>query len=257
MKNHVGAAVRLWNLVKGLSTADLEGRMVMPVTVTLMGSPANVQAVTRRLACEIAKSDSSCDEHSVLRVTHAVDAGYSRAGRDEIIVDCDTAAVSEADLVRQLTRIGENNERLRVALAAALPAMRPIFIDQLSREFSATNAKIAAISALPGIVPLGVIVMPLTAVGDIYLLTRNQMALFLEVAAIYGLPPDLRARVREFAAVVGGAFLWRAAARQLVGMVPGGVGVAVKSGIAYGGTYAVEQGCRTLSAAGWTQGRST
>jgi len=239
--NHISAAVRIWNLVKGVSTADLERRIAMPVLVMLVGSPANVQAVTERLAYETPLREMPGDIQSVRRVTRAVDAGQSPVGRNDIAIDCDAAATSEAELARQMERIVDHHKKLRVAIAAAIPAMRPIVVDMISRDYSTTNAKIAAVSALPGIVPLGDIAMPLTAVGDIYLLTRNQMSLFLEIAAVYGLPPDLRARAREFAAVVGGAFLWRAAARQLVGIVPGGVGVVVKAGIAYAGTYAVGQ----------------
>ncbi|MEO7720248.1 MAG: hypothetical protein ABIY70_28995, partial [Capsulimonas sp.] len=44
---------------------------------------------------------------------------------------------------------------------------------------------------------------------------------------------------RELLPVFGSAFGWRAVARELVGLVPGGVGVVVKGAIAYAGTYTV------------------
>ena len=45
--------------------------------------------------------------------------------------------------------------------------------------------------------------------------------------------------MRELLPVVGSAFGWRAAARELVGLVPGGIGLVVKGSIAYAGTYTI------------------
>lgn len=236
--NHVGSAVRIWNVVKGLSTADLARRIALPVSVTITGDPAVAQTLTARLMRETPAAPPT-DGGSVLRATRAVAGPNTMPARGDEIVFHAARIITEEDLLAEIDRIAIKHRPLRIALAAAIPAFRPVVADQLSREYSLRNAKIAALSALPGIVPLTDWAMPITAVGDIFVLTRNQMALFLEIAACYGLPPDLQSRVREFAVVVGGAFFWRAAARQLVGMVPGGVGVAVKATIAYAGTYAV------------------
>ena len=68
-------------------------------------------------------------------------------------------------------------------------------------------------------------------------MTLNQAKMLLQIAAAYGQPLDKR-RIKELAAVVGGAFACRGAARQLVGVVPG-LGWAVKAAIGYSGTYAM------------------
>jgi uncharacterized protein (DUF697 family) len=60
----------------------------------------------------------------------------------------------------------------------------------------------------------------------------------LRLAAAFGRTPEPRARMREIAPVIGTAFGWRALARELVGLVPGGVGMALKASIAYAGTFA-------------------
>ena len=66
------------------------------------------------------------------------------------------------------------------------------------------------------------------------IMTANQAKLALDIAAVYG--QDLSAwRVPELAAVVGGGFAYRAAARQLLGLIPG-IGVAIKAGMGYAGT---------------------
>lgn len=61
----------------------------------------------------------------------------------------------------------------------------------------------------------------------------------LRIAAAFGKTPDWKQRLPEVASVFGAAFGWRALARQLVGLVPGGVGVVVKGMIAYAGTLTV------------------
>jgi uncharacterized protein (DUF697 family) len=81
--------------------------------------------------------------------------------------------------------------------------------------------------------------MPAASLGDLVVLTRNQGLLLIRIAAAYGKEVDLRARTRELLPIVGSAFGWRAIARELTGLVPGGIGVIVKASIAYAGTYTV------------------
>ena len=73
--------------------------------------------------------------------------------------------------------------------------------------------------------------------ADMPIMTLNQAKMLLQIAAAYGEPLDIH-RVKELAAVVGGAFACRTAARQLTGLVPA-LGWAVKAGIGYAGTFAM------------------
>jgi hypothetical protein len=54
----------------------------------------------------------------------------------------------------------------------------------------------------------------------------------------------------EIAAIVAGAFGWRAIARELVGKIPLGGGLIPKAAIAFGGTYVVGLGLEKLNRTG-------
>ena len=149
------------------------------------------------------------------------------------------ADLDEAGLASVLAQIVTAHPDLRIALARRVPAFRPASVNALIGEAARENAKIALLSALPGIVPVTAFLLPVTALGDMVILTRNQAVLLLKIAAAYGKEIDLRARTRELLPVVGSAFGWRAAARELIGLVPGGIGLVVKGSIAYAGTYTV------------------
>lgn len=131
---------------------------------------------------------------------------------------------------------------LAIPISRRLPVFRDEASRRLTNETSHANAKIAVASALPGIVPLGNLLLPVGSAADVVILTKNQILLMLKIAAIYGKPVNLKDRFAELLPVVGGAFGWRALARELVGAVPAGIGVAVKGAIAYTGTMAVGKG---------------
>ena len=72
----------------------------------------------------------------------------------------------------------------------------------------------------------------------------NQAKMLLMIAAAYGEELNME-RVKELAALVGGAFACRAVARQLVAFVPA-LGWAVKAAIGYTGTQAAGRRDRIL-----------
>ncbi len=80
----------------------------------------------------------------------------------------------------------------------------------------------------------GVVIIP---GADMPLMTANQAKMLLQIAAAYGqrLGAD---RISELAAVVGGGFVMRGVARQVLTLVPG-FGWALKAGIGYAGTLAM------------------
>ena len=111
----------------------------------------------------------------------------------------------------------------KLALAHNFPILRPAIASNAVRTTAMQNALIGAIAFLPG--------------ADMPLMTANQAKMLLQIAAAYGQPlgPE---RVRELAAVVGGAFLFRTVARQAVALIPG-FGWALKAAIGYTGTIAM------------------
>lgn len=111
----------------------------------------------------------------------------------------------------------------RLACALAFPcARRPLALDAVGST-SIENA--------------GVGVLPIVFGADLPIMTLNQAKMILQIAAAYGQPVGYE-RAKEVVAVVGNALLCRAAARELVVLVPG-FGAAVRGGVGYAGTAAL------------------
>jgi hypothetical protein len=102
----------------------------------------------------------------------------------------------------------------------------------LIEETSLTNAGFSLTTGIVEIVP--VLTVPLTA-GDIVVLTKNQAIMAYKIALAMGLPADWRETLPQLGAVVGGGFMWRQIARQLIGLIPVW-GVIPKVAVAYAGT---------------------
>lgn len=128
---------------------------------------------------------------------------------------------------------------LGVALGRYLPGLRPAACQRLILRASETNARFAFLSALPGVLPITLPFLPASSAMDVIVLTKNQAMLVMRLAAAHGHAPGYTKQVREVLGTVAGAMGWRMLARELVGMIPAGVGVAAKTAIAYSGTITV------------------
>lgn len=122
---------------------------------------------------------------------------------------------------------------LHLAAARSLPGLRPIYAKELIAATSFSNASYSLASGLPEQIP--VLNVPFVA-ADLLVLTKNQAILVYKLALAYGAAPDFQARLREIVPVIGGAFLWRQAARSLIGLIPVW-GLLPKVAVAYAGTY--------------------
>lgn len=146
--------------------------------------------------------------------------------------DADVAAVEPFELTDDIAEA--LNERLgrwivsvchekRLAFSIAFPFLRrPLAIDAVQAT-SLQNAGIGLVPMIPG--------------ADLPILTLNQAKMVLQIAAAYGQEMG-KDRAKEMAAVVGGAYLCRTLARELVEFVPV-LGFVIRTGIAYGGTAAI------------------
>lgn len=112
-------------------------------------------------------------------------------------------------------------KRLAFALAFSF-VRRPLSLEAV-RATSVQNAGIGLVVFIPG--------------ADMPIMTLNQAKMLLQIAAAYGQPMSAE-RIKELAAVVGGAFAFRSVARQIVAFVPA-LGWAVKAAIGYTGTMAM------------------
>jgi uncharacterized protein (DUF697 family) len=116
-------------------------------------------------------------------------------------------------------RLGER----ATSLAARLPVLPQPVCVQLVRTFSLRSGITGAAVFVPG--------------ADFPVLTLNQLRLVARIALAHGFDPRAE-RAAELAAVVGGAFGFRALARSLLGAIPV-AGWAIRAGVAYAGTRAV------------------
>lgn len=158
-----------------------------------------------------------------------------------------TAVVDPRDaLTTRLALVGpilQAVPQLRLALAHRFPTLRRAVAEDLIREASRVNAQFVLMSSLPSLVP--VVGFFVGGVADILVLTKNQAMLVFKLAGIYGRNIDDRIGVlKEIAPVVGGAFLWRTAARTAVGLAPAPISALPKAAIAFLGTYVVGQAAR-------------
>lgn len=119
--------------------------------------------------------------------------------------------------------LGDRVTGKRLALAANFPFVRRAVAEESVKNTSFQNAVIGGVVVIPG--------------ADMPLMTANQAKMILQIAAAYGEPLGAE-RIKELAAVVGGAFVLRTVARQALAFVPG-LGWAIKAGIGYSGTLAM------------------
>lgn len=116
-------------------------------------------------------------------------------------------------------RLGENG----TALAARLPVLRRPLCDHLIASAAKKNAMVSAAVFVPGV--------------DMPVLTINQARLVLRIALAHGQTVDNQ-RLPELLGVFGAGIGFRAAARELLDLVPV-AGWALKGAVAYAGTRAL------------------
>jgi len=130
---------------------------------------------------------------------------------------------------------------LELALGRNFLVFRALAAERIIHRISAENALFALVSALPNVVP-NLLELP-WAVGefatDTAFITMNQIRMALYLAAIFERPVGYMEQKVQIAAIAGGAFGWRALARELAGKIPLGGGLIPKAAIAFAGTWVV------------------
>jgi hypothetical protein len=145
-----------------------------------------------------------------------------------------------------------DNRHIDLALARKYPLFRKAVADSLILRVARENAMFCLVTALPNIVP-SLIELPWSAgefATDTAFLTMNQIRLALLMAAAHDRPVGYGEQKREIAAIIAGAFGWRALAREMVGKIPIGGGLIPKAAIAFGATYVVGIGLEKLNRTG-------
>ena len=122
-----------------------------------------------------------------------------------------------------------------LALGRQFPLFRLPIARQLINDTCFSNAAYSFSTGVAQIVP--VLDIPLT-VTDMIVLTKSQAFLAYKLGLIFGFSTRWQDYLSEFGGVIGGGFLWRQIARQLVGLIPVW-GIIPKVAISYSGTYVV------------------
>jgi hypothetical protein len=146
-----------------------------------------------------------------------------------------------ADEARTVREILDAHPELELPLARNFDVFREPVIDDIIQRISKENALFSIASALPNVIPT-FFELP-WALGefatDTAFLTMNQVRMALLMAGACGDPVGYPEQMAQIGLIIGGAFGWRAIARELAGKIPLGGGLIPKGGIAYAGTYAV------------------
>lgn len=153
-----------------------------------------------------------------------------------------------ADPDSTVCEILDGNDDIALPLAKQFPAFRKRVVDHVIHAVSRENALFAVATALPDIVP-NLMELPWVFgewASDTAFLTANQIRMAFLIAAACDREVGFSHQKLEVLSIGGGAFGWRALARELVGKIPLGGGLIPKGAIAYAGTFAVGKGLEHL-----------
>ena len=142
---------------------------------------------------------------------------------------------------------------LRLALGRHLAPLRDPLCAELIEETARTNAMYALTTGIAEAVP--VLDVPLN-LADVVVLTKNQLVMSYRIALASGKKGTARELIGEVLGVIGGGFLFRQGARQLVGLIPV-VGIVPKVAVAYAGTLAIGKAVAAWAAHGQALERGT
>src|SRR5919199_1729517 len=249
----------VWNTIRELNVSEIREEAEARVTIALVGDTADRAPIVRALRGQpgrfpAAGEDALLEYDVPLRIEQSNDLRTASlivlaiAGNlpatPELQRSADQLALAGAPVVvvclgsSRLPALFEQiRAEERVAAARRLAGLRDAVTRALIGEASFSNATYALTSGISEIIP--VLNLPLNA-ADLLVLTKNQALMVYRIGLAFGAPGDFQDQMREILPVIGGGFMWRQIARQLVGLIPG-FGIVPKVAVAYAGTYAAGQ----------------
>ncbi len=256
----VGNPKDFWTILKSVSANEIAQEANLFLRIALVGDSAQrlevvqylyaSKGTTTQLSAKVAPAErapyaalSEYDDFTEAAgfpqkpqaFDFVLDAGANRldAGDNLIYTLKDFGGIDKT-----LERVIEDKPEWKMALARNFPALRKRVGDFLVNQTSVVNAEFSLLTGITAAFPITGILLPVNAISDIVVLTKNQAMLALRLAAIYDLPVDYIKRSKELAPILGNAFGWRAIAREIIGMIPVG-GMVAKAMIAYAGTATI------------------
>ncbi len=249
-------AKSFWKTVRAVSVKEIAQEASRPFALAVVGRPDDREEILDALFPRAMEGDVLPDRSLIRQFdSTSPEAGFPVAsGSFDIIIDAGGGRVDAppgarifsveelGGLTVLVDRLLEERADLALSMGRRFPGLRPAVADRIIRRTAAVNAELAMLSALPGVVPVIAPLLPAGAIWDILILTKNQAMMLFRLAALYELPLDAASRSRDLAPLLGNAVGWRAVARELLGAVPGGVGLVARGSIAYAGTIAIGRG---------------
>jgi hypothetical protein len=148
----------------------------------------------------------------------------------------------DPDAVRR--QMLDDHDDLALPLARQFAIFRKPVVDRIVKSIARENALFAIATALPNVAPT-FFELPWAFgefASDTAFLTGNQIRMAFLIAAACGGEVGFGHQKSAVLSIIGGAFGWRAIARELAGKIPLGGGLIPKGAIAYAGTIAVGKG---------------
>jgi uncharacterized protein (DUF697 family) len=124
-----------------------------------------------------------------------------------------------------------------LSLARYYPLFRLQVAQKLISDTSIANASYSLSTGLAEIVPI--LDVPFN-IADMIILTKAQAIMAYKLGLALGLSGNWQDHMAAFGSTIGGGFIWRQLARQLVGLIPVW-GIIPKVAVAYAGTYVLGQ----------------
>jgi hypothetical protein len=231
-----------------LSPEEVRKRAERPLTIGLVASSSSTYAEMEDFLAPPEVTHARRME-AIQRIYRAGDPG-APSKFDLILYEQGIACPAEAftffraDPERTLEEILQEREELGLALARNFYPFRKPVVDRIVESIARENAIFAVASALPNIVP-SLLEMPWAVgefVSDTAFITMNQVRMAFLVASASDKPVGFAQQKIEMLSILGGAFGWRALARELAGFIPLGGGLIPKGAIAFAGTYVLGKG---------------
>jgi uncharacterized protein (DUF697 family) len=161
-------------------------------------------------------------------------AAIVRRGESQRVVTDPDLGPSALDAVGNAVLAAVQPE-LRLGLGRQFPGLRTVLFTDLIDDTARANASYAFTTGIAEIIPVLNVAM---SIGDVVVLTKNQLIMSYKIALVAGKSGTPRHLMGEIFGVLGGGLLFRQIARQLIGLIPV-VGIVPKVAVAYGGTWAI------------------
>lgn len=248
---------QIWKAFRELNPGNLEKEAARSVRIGVVAPSNTIEEVTQFLLGPDPEAYDAAADSLLLVTTPPETAAFSLLPKCDLILVTEGEAASLPQIARArvftftskqelpdtIRRVLRSND-LRYAhlpLARIFPAFRTEVVIHTIQTVSVENAIFVASTSLGNIIPNPL--QPLTSVaealGDLVVLTANQLRMMFRIAAAFGRDIGLKAQAPEALSIVGAAFGWRSVARELVAKVPYGGGVVPKAAIAFAGTWAI------------------